>query len=179
MRAYASGKNYIEWLVDAAGSGIEALQQEQGFDEGKKPAAQLYLLLRHALQLAFYETAVRLEVAAGFTQESAILQGEPVFVHVQDSADSESRYARLFRADERITRTPGLRVGDYIARNVRTVDTDLREQIDAIARLTRVPTARLERVFAEHIDSCSYRLDAWKMGLFALELQRMRSGAED
>jgi hypothetical protein len=57
--------NYIEWLVDAAQAGIERIQQEVGFDDGVKPAALLYLLLRHALQLSFHGTGVRLQADAG------------------------------------------------------------------------------------------------------------------
>src|SRR5439155_316384 len=44
----------------------------------------------------------------------------------------------------------------------------------ALDVLKNLPTARLERLFAEHIDSCSYRLDAWQQGLahYGLALSR-------
>ena len=48
---------------------------------------------------------------------------------------------------------------------------------DALLRLRDLPTARLERLFAEHMDVCSYRLDAWHSALFATRLQAMRRGA--
>ncbi|MFC0111964.1 hypothetical protein [Kibdelosporangium aridum] len=52
---------------------------------------------------------------------------------------------------------------------------DLAEQIDALEILADLPTARLERVFAEHIDAATYRLDAWRLGLVNERLAELRS----
>jgi hypothetical protein len=175
VRRYAGARNYIEWLVDAANAGIERIQQEQGFNGDIKPTALLYLLLRHALQLSFHSTGVRLQVAAGVLDDPAAQWPEPQFVHVRAAeARSESRYAELFRTAPLVTGSESVLLGDYIAGNVRAVDPDLREQIEALERLSQVPTARLERVFAEHIDTVSYRLDAWKTGLMTERLDRRR-----
>jgi hypothetical protein len=175
IRNYAGSRNYIEWLIDAARTSFEAIQREQGFDNNRRPAALLYLLLRHALQLSFHETSVRLGVMAGAVTDATLAMREPAFVHISEAREvSESHYDLLFRADERITSTPNMRVGDYIARNVMVADADLGEQVAALERLSHVPTARLERVFAEHIDCCSYRLDAWKMGLLSWHLDLLR-----
>jgi len=174
IRRYAGDRNYIEWLVEAAQTGIERLQQEQGFDGGKKPVALLYLLLRHALQLSIHATGLRLQVEAGIVEDARSLLREPAFVHVREAEGSESHYAALFSPAERITGQPEILLGDHISKNVRTVDPELREQIEALERLSRVPTARLERLFAEHIDTCSHRLDAWKSGLLTLQLEEMR-----
>jgi hypothetical protein len=179
IRSYAGDRNYIEWLVDAAESGIERIQQEQGFDGDRKPAALLYLLLRHALQLAFQATGVRLQAEAGLVEDTGLALREPAFVHVREArGESESRYDVLFRPEEVITGRSDLILGDYIAGNARVLDSELREQIEALERLSRVPTARLERIFAEHIDCCTYRLDSWKTGLLAWELENMRERSE-
>lgn len=175
IRNYAGARNYIEWLIAAAQVGIERIQQEQGFDESKKPAALLYLMLRHALLVSFYETGVRLQVEAGLIENPEASYREPAFVHVREPDNSsESRYAALFRPAERITGRDGLLLGDYIARGLRTINPNLREHIEALERLSRLPTARLERIFAEHIDTVTYRLDAWKTGLLAWQLESMR-----
>ena len=50
----------------------------------------------------------------------------------------------------------------------------LLELNDALGKLRDLPTARLERLFAEHMDTCSYRLDAWHSALFATRLRAMR-----
>ena len=39
-----------------------------------------------------------------------------------------------------------------------------------------LPTARLERLLAEHVDTLSYRLDAWQTGLFDQRLRALRTG---
>ena len=52
---------------------------------------------------------------------------------------------------------------------------DLREILGALDFLKDAPTARLERTFAEHIDCCTYRLDAWKTGITAARLEEMRA----
>ena len=174
IRAYAGTRNYIQWLIDAARTGVAALQEEQGFDDDKKPTALLYLMLRHALQLCFHETGVRQKVAAGSLPEVMTQLREPAFVHVSaERPESESKYDVLFRPDLEITGSADLLLGDYIAGHVTTVDPNLGEQIAALERLSQLPTARLERVFAEHIDCCGYRLDAWKTGLLTQELERL------
>ncbi|MBC7812504.1 MAG: hypothetical protein H7175_15225, partial [Burkholderiales bacterium] len=52
---------------------------------------------------------------------------------------------------------------------------NLREEILAVQSLVNVPTARLERLFAEHVDICSYRLDAWQQALVRYQLAAVRS----
>jgi len=181
IRGYAGGRNYIQWLTDAAADSIVAVQAEQGFDDGKRPAALLYLLLRHAVQLSFRQTAIGLLASAGAIENVAVLRREPAFVHVDAAATahSESRYAELFATAPAVTGDATLTVGDYIARNVRALESSvLPEQLEALDRLAELPTARLERLLAEHVDTASYRIDAWRTGLlgWALDLLRSRPG---
>ena len=178
IRAYAGPLNYIAWLVAAAERGVAALQQEDGFDGGVAPTALLYLMLRHALQLSFRETALSLKAEAGILQDVSVARREPAFVHVKASAtESESRYAVLFSPEVAITGNAKTLLGDHISRHVRTVTGPLPEHLAALDRLSELPTARLERLFAEHVDTAGYRFDAWKTGLVTSGLHRMRSGA--
>ena len=58
-------------------------------------------------------------------------------------------------------------------------DSDVREMQElrqALICMKDVPTARLERCFAEHIDLVSYRLDAWFTSLASERLQKQRQG---
>ena len=178
IRAYAGGRNYIEWLIAAAQDSMAAVQAEQGFDGGKRPTALLYLLLRHAVQLDFHTTAIDLMLEAGVEPSSVMLRTEPAVVHVADDPvePSESRYAVLFQADQRVTNDADLHIGDYIARHARRLEQSLLpEHLTALDRLATLSTASLERLFAEHIDTASYRLDAWKTGIIDFGLQRMRA----
>jgi hypothetical protein len=54
---------------------------------------------------------------------------------------------------------------------------EVAEQVEALGILAALPTARLERVFAEHLDCATYRLDAWRLGLVNERLAEMRAGA--
>jgi hypothetical protein len=45
----------------------------------------------------------------------------------------------------------------------------------ALTRLSRLPTARLERLLTEHLDLCSHRLDAWMLGLVNQRLDKQRA----
>jgi hypothetical protein len=178
IRGYANGRNYIGWLADAAAHSIAAVQAEKGFDNGKRPAALLYLMLRHAVQLSFRHTAIRLLVSAEAIENVAALRREPAFVHVDATATvrSESRYAELFATATAVTGDETLTLGDYIARHVRTLDSSvLPQQLQALDRLAGLPTARLERLLAEHVDTISYRIDAWRTGLLGWALDQLRS----
>ena len=94
------GRNYLQWLTEAARASLETLRREEGFAEAP-PRALLYLLLRHALLLGYWDGAVRLAIEAGVLDaaELAGVRREQPFVHVaSDEAASESRFARLYEA---------------------------------------------------------------------------------
>ena len=55
---------------------------------------------------------------------------------------------------------------------------ELSQQVEALTILAGLPTARLERVFAEHLDCATYRLDAWRLGLVNERLAELRYGAD-
>jgi hypothetical protein len=181
VRAYTDdGRNYIKWLLDAAKTSLDALVQEQGFTSNQTPQTLLYLYLRHALMLGYYDTSYELHKNAGFlsARQLAAMKPEPVFVHVDASAVvSESRFSALYKTEPRITSSPSLLVSDYITANFAVLPEaeNFSEQLNALSLLAGAPTAALERLFAEHIDICSYRFDAWLLGLVSVQLQAMRS----
>jgi hypothetical protein len=180
IRSYTlDGKNYIEWLIQAAHTSFETLRREEGFVDGKTPLALLYIFLRHALQLGYYDVSIRLhESAALFNPDQAkAARREAPFVHVKAAvAASESRYQLLYKAAPAITRNPNQLVVDYISQSLPLLlgGEELRNQLRALDHLKNAPTARLERAFAEHIDCCSYRLDSWILGLVNYQLASMR-----
>jgi hypothetical protein len=181
IRAYtAAGQNYIQWLIDAAAASLDALYRQEGFIDDKPPAALLYLLLRHALQLGYHDVSVRLHESAGlYTAEMALkARSDDPFLHVRDNPLlSESRYQPLYATQVEITGSPTQTVSQFIAAQLPTLGLAfyLREQKAALERLKFQPTARLERSFADHIDCCAYRLDAWLLGLVHYQLALMRN----
>ncbi len=184
VRPYTDDKrNYIEWLAATAKISLDALYQEQGFKDNKTPETLLYLYLRHALTLGYYDSSYFLHRTAAFLSpvELLAMKPEPVFVHVADGpAPSESRFAALYKTEARITLSTSMLVSDYIAKNLATLTeaASLAGQIRCLETLAGASTASLERAFAEHIDCCTYRYDAWLLGLVHLQLETMRGASE-
>jgi hypothetical protein len=169
IRSYtADDRNYIAWLIDAARTSLETVRLEEGLEDDT-PAALLYLMMRHAVMLGYWETALRLRFDAGVIDAATVaqLREESPFVNVAQAGDSESRFAQLYRTDPAVTGDATTLIADHITAvldtkpGVRLLDG----QLAALERLENVPTARLERLLAEHVDTCSYRLDAWMTGL--------------
>lgn len=52
--------------------------------------------------------------------------------------------------------------------------TQLKEVSDTLGILKTLPTARLERCLAEHLDTCAYRLDSWLNGLVSKRMNEQR-----
>ncbi|MGW3289607.1 hypothetical protein ACWDR3_33700 [Streptomyces sp. NPDC001002] len=172
-------RNYLTWLADSARTSLETLRRQQGFTDPEGPSALLYMMLRHSMMLGYQNAALQLY------QDREILDAEQVrlakregeFVHVApDSAAVDSRWHHLYQREPRIVGESGLLVAEFIPQilDEGSAAAHLRKQVRAVEHLAGRPTAKLERVFAEHIDICSYRLDAWFQGLTQARLTEMR-----
>lgn len=187
IRAYTEdGRNYIQWLKDAATTSLETLRTQSGLTTDDRPGTLLYLMLRHALMLGYYDSGVRLYERADILQPNQLLalRREAPFIHVKEEAESsESRFKILYESNAAVTDgQAGVKVADYITANMINLNivTPLPAQISALEKLQNRSTAELERVFVEHIDTCSYRLDSWMQGLVNYQLAVMRyTGVED
>ena len=170
IRAYTDdGRNYIQWLIDAVTTSLDTLREETGFTGGQSPQALLYLYLRHALLLGYYSSSYNFQLSAGLPgPELMSMRTEPSFIHIADApGTSESRYSALYSTASQITGSPTLLMGDYIRQQLLLAPqaADLASQVSALQTLAIASTAELERIFAEHVDICSYRYDAWLLGL--------------
>ena len=193
IRAYTEeGANYIQWLIDAANTSHDALRKQEGFVDNRRPTALLYLMLQHALDLSYIDAGLTLHFTNDIisVQEAFVAKREPAFLHVQTAqnfsdlteglntlkSNTESKWQYLYKADERITDNPNLQIAEYIPTvlNGLLFNSTLNQQIKALEHLKNAPTARLERAFAEHLDCCHYRLDAWKQGLLDFQLDAIR-----
>jgi len=175
-----AAKNYIEWLHTAAAQSLDTVRKQTGFFQNKPPQTLLYLLLRHALLTGYHDTGLRLLKAREVYDAQTIrqLKLESKFVNVAEKSASlpESRFQMLYEPVKWQSNAPNQSLLEYIAVNRLIVPeiNHLNEQIDALKHLDKTPTARLERLLVEHLDLCSYRLDAWKTGLTHLQLDLMR-----
>ncbi|MFK8163974.1 MAG: hypothetical protein AB8H12_16125 [Lewinella sp.] len=186
IRSYTpDNKNYLEWLADAMLNEPGRLRSQAGFSDGDRPRALLFQLLRHATDLQAANTGLELYRSADLitNNEAFQLRRDLDFVGVEARANNsvESRYDLLYREEPQITNATaaGVRVIDHLGSLLRSPladRTDWRAHLVALQRLANVPTARLERLLAEHLDSCNYRLDAWLQGFTDLQLRAMRYG---
>lgn len=170
-------RNYIGWLVsrDFATLKTEAFRNAQ--DEAlTPPRALLYRLLHRALVLANYHATMQLYEANGLARS---VRRESDFVNVEDGR-TVTRWEFMEATVARVL--PAVSTADLtVAGFLNTPDglrlpaaLPLADVKASMASLEDLPTARLERLFAEHIDLCAYRLDAWQTGLFANRLAGLR-----
>jgi hypothetical protein len=181
--------SYIQWLATASYQDLkrESLQDKDGANQ-PTPRPLLYRLLRSALLLALYDAATRLYARAHVLPIAIRPEIELTNVGI-DTANPDAltitrTITRWEMLDAEIDKVlPALStepqpVGAWLlsptglkrpeAQNVVSV-------LNALQGLAQLPTARLERVFAEHLDLCSYRLDAWQTACFAKRLDALRA----
>ncbi len=167
--------DYLAWLHEAASSSLDVLRSGEGLDP--RPRALLFLLAKFALERAYAEVADDLLIRGGVDPAAVLARRvEPSFVHLGATGASESRWRPLYEPAPQITSDDRVPLHRFITRELRRgrlSGSGLGDQLDALDSL-RVPTARLERAFVEHLDTCSYRLDAWLGGLVGFQLQQMR-----
>ncbi|WP_426502614.1 hypothetical protein ACPPVO_33905 [Dactylosporangium sp. McL0621] len=178
VRGYTTDhRNYLAWLADLAGTHLEPIRLETGFLRDRPPAALLYLLLRHAVLLGWEDAGRRLAIAAGSPQVPD--PADPPFVHVATATGSESRFRQLYSPDPVITGNADQRVVDFVPVALaagQPPTAQLAEQVQALGLLENAATARLERVLVEHLDTATYRYDAWRLGLANERLAELRYG---
>lgn len=203
----SSPENYLQWLVRVSETSFDTLRKEDGFIDDKRPNALLYLMLKYSLEQSYFLASLNLFRANKLLSNDLvrIASAEANFVHVRDLSQpktdaaeaqavnlqsaktldspfkSESRYHFLYDKQSKITGSDVRPVHEHIpkAMQQRHVATQyLYEQTQSLRLLSDTPTARLERVFTEHIDCATYRFDAWKYGLVNYQLKALRNQAE-
>lgn len=184
IRAYTnSDQNYIEWLIENAKNNHQNIREQKDFKDNKAPFALLYDMLRHALNLQFGNTGLNFYRNAEILNEEQAdaARVDPDFIGIKEQPTQlESKWDLIYREDNRIAGS-GILLVDHISNLLKTQVINsqtqhLHEIITALEHLKDTPTARLERVFVEHLDSCTYRLDAWLLGFVNLQLRAMRFG---
>ena len=178
------GRNYLKWLCDAANQSLDTLRSQEGFFADAPPRTLLYIMTQFALTRGYQDAGIKLRVRSGLLDKAAIreLVREPKSVHVNTFAGTtDSPWRRLYEADRRFTGSPTVSIADHLTSVLATrpdYAVDLAEQIHCVGLLADTPTARLERALVDHIDTLTYRFDAWKLGLVRYQLDVLRSSGE-
>jgi hypothetical protein len=170
------GYNYIHWMLNNLSS--KKLQQ-QDFGNMPKPHYLLYMLLRYSL---LHETShsiyhylkkkditavelIRSRKFANITSTPTVSHWEIFDAPVNKIVGTEVSSIPLFE----YMHSPQFN----ISANLDVVQY-LNEHVWALNILKDMPTARLERTLAEHLDLLSFRLDAWQTSLFDDRLREQR-----
>jgi hypothetical protein len=176
IRAFDGAHNYVDWLATASADDIRA----QAFRDANgapvaPPVALLYRLLRDAF-LAELTRAARATVVQRVPAVFAEMPDEPTIANVgavktfsmSDVLALDA--AKIGVSDAHVSLADAL-VADARADTAPPPEAaGLADLHGSLLRLAKLPTARLERAFAEHVDLCSHRLDAWIEGLYARRL---------
>lgn len=167
-------KNYIHWLLE---NNSVASLEKQDFPEGKRPNALLYLQLRRALLLELAKASVNW-FKKGNLDLGMVLQ--PVsFYNIRPEPGITKWEVMKAKVGKVLPQDPqrDKAVADHLLTTGRT-ETEaefLNRMKDSLTIFADLPTARLERCFTEHMDVCTYRLDAWQSALFDQRLKKQRN----
>ncbi|MEP6691194.1 MAG: hypothetical protein ABJD07_08550, partial [Gemmatimonadaceae bacterium] len=169
-----SGATYVDWLIAHAADA--AALEAQDFGVGvPRPGALLYLMLHFSIVM---EAARGIRTWLGTRGVSADeLVRSRKFLNI--GTEPSPSLWEVFRAPANaiVSSEPSattllelIHAPQVVSDAGQSVD----EQRTAIAALGHLPTARLERALVEHVDTLSYRLDAWTTSLFARRLFEQR-----
>jgi hypothetical protein len=164
--------NYIQWLRQAAIDDIRADNYP-----GPQPSSLLYKILRQSMLLDYVTLATNSELLTGRVLASQLRETEIIGIPPAQPAPQPpvSSWEILARPSEP---NPALTWAQYLV----SVDppplspfarlTELRASLD---RLAKLPTAELDRLLTEFLDSCSHRLDVWASAIANALLARTRN----
>ncbi|CAN5158403.1 hypothetical protein BH23BAC1_BH23BAC1_26950 [soil metagenome] len=172
LKPYTADKNYIHWLFEATS---DNQLRQQNFAGAPKPNSLLYMNLRNALLLQLGKSSSEYISDRDFQINTMKAKN---FHNIRPEGDLttwEVMKAKVGLFDTAHAYKE-LGVSDYLlgAGIFEARARAIQEVKDGLKVLAEMPTARLERCFTEHMDTCSYRLDAWQTGLFNSRLQQQR-----
>ncbi len=182
LTTYDGSNNYIGWLLSADS---EAITSEVFTDVSgtiiDPPKALLYLALRNAyLQQIWGDTNTLYKqnnVISSSIKETSILN----VTNTVSLTKMDYLLANVSTVlPETVTGGKSMRAIDFVLEPAYAAflfDTYLADMKKALGVLKELPTARLERLFTEHLDTCSYRLDAWQTAIFTKRLEYLRTNA--
>jgi hypothetical protein len=188
----ANNQNYIHWLRTKSSKEIEqSVFKNEKNETVPAPNALLYNLLRHAVLQSFWDTAMKIYEDFKVVNWDARREIQLANIKPQTVSNATTNEAVTKRdftkwdylnapVSENIPQlqaTGKTTMAEYIGARVKTPivrDSNLHLVNAALEKLENLPTARLERLMAEHLDLCSYRLDGWQNGLLQRRLEYLR-----
>jgi hypothetical protein len=178
---YNGVRNYLHWLAQSSRDDL----RNQHFIGANgtsvpPPTALLYMLLRHAYLNALERSTLNTAAISGAAFFD-VVERDPMIANIGPEQHILRRdYLEVDAARLGLARR-AVPLADWVLTTARSRATTkpvpvqyAAEVHDAVEALANLPTARLERLMAEHIDVCSYRMDAWITALYAQRLAALR-----
>ena len=166
-------QNYIEWLAS-----IRKIKDfEKKISGVRAPRSILYLLLRHAILLELKRAAEVIYTKAKVPYKRVAF--EKSVYNFNTKTNDLSEWEILFGVPKKVNATKlniAAPIGDHILtmRGNAEAAKNLKEMREAMNVLAKLPTSKLNKYLTDHLDLCTYRLDAWQTGLFYRKLLSMR-----
>ena len=165
--------DYLTWLATASLADIEA----EAYPGGTAPGALLYRLLRHSLLTQAADTTM--ELLLGVEEIEPAQLAEPEIVDIKAERGATLTPGRsLHREIEGVTE-PGQTAIAYID-SMQELDATPYSRLDemraSLKMLAPLPTAELDRLVTETLDTFSHRIDAWATSFANERLMTERSG---
>ncbi len=166
FQGVTTSQNYIHWLATASFDDIRLENFSALLDTNSTafapPNALFYYLLRQAVLLEYWTAAKAYFLTNGPTLTPSELADDELFNIL--NANEKPRWAWLYDVVN----------GQALHEKLRATGTLLAGYLAGVEQLAALPTARLERLLAEHLDLGSYRLDAWRLAPVAERLADLR-----
>ncbi len=181
---YDGSHNYLSWLTQASRDDLAAQRFVDATGAAvAAPTALLYVMLRHAVLAALEAGALAAAQQHG-SPLFGVIDRDPLIANIGDVQHVQRRdYLTIDASRLGLASTPTA-LSDWTLGASRQPTgapepvARLAEVQQAIAALSNLPTARLERLFTEHLDLCSYRLDAWITAIYAQRLSVVQAAQQ-
>lgn len=170
----AGEKNYIHWLRDT--ESVEVLRNKNFGTDVEAPRNLLFQQLLRSLLLELHSASNEWLKNQGIDFSSTRAVKNFHNIRGKDITKWEVMKGKVGIAVPTHAQKD-MAVADFVltAGSTEAEANYIGEVRNALDTLAELPTARLERCFTEHIDTCSYRLDAWQSAFFKKRLESQRN----
>lgn len=161
--------DYVAWIC---GASLQDLKQESLPTGVTAPEVLFYQLLRHAALLQYANAGTTILVQNNAITMADRWDTELVGI-VDGTKDRPTIWQRLDRPLPAVTGSAPL--GQYLSGS--QAPESIASYRASLTALEGMPTAELERLFTETLDTCSHRLDAWVTALASQRLGQIREAS--
>jgi hypothetical protein len=174
LHNYTEGKNYIHWLQEA--TSVAQLEKQDFGTDIKPPTSLLYMQLRRSLLLAMADASVKWFGRHNIALEQ-VMEARS-FHNIRPQRDLTKWEVMKGKVANALPNHPqhDMAIAEHLLTtgNNESEASFLNRMKESLAMLAGVSANSLQRMFCEHIDACTYRLDAWQTALFDQRLKKQR-----